>query len=303
MASAFLKVWTCIETRLFTLARCLLWCHVQPMEYPLQFGTQTWKPRRNGELTVFLPTHPQFGTAFQADFAFVPPWMEDEDYASEHRTMRVWVHGYFPGLRRWDDLEGWVVEERDAVEVEGETVIPEMREPEIEIWSSGHGPGSIHTHARDGWETRMKFVECVEEGSPWVFLCEMEAFFPSERAREACSELWFQEFIGELGFGDREKDEFLKEGWRFRYRGLLELGSLSCIAPRNAADPIGYAKRMAKRELGLRQFGFCRVNGGDFDGSFKPEHGLCGNGRLVQLSPPSDYFFEWQERQRKKKGE
>ncbi len=35
-------------------------CKHPAMDYPLQFGKQTWKPRHDGELTVFLPSHPRY---------------------------------------------------------------------------------------------------------------------------------------------------------------------------------------------------------------------------------------------------
>ena len=112
-----------------------------------------------------------------------------------------------------------------------------MMEPEIRIWSGGQGPGSIHTHAQDGWETRLSLEEFAKD-NPHTFICEMEAFFPSERARKAMSELWFREFFGEMDFGDDEREKLLEEGWRFTYRGRLAMGSLSCLVPVNASNPV-----------------------------------------------------------------
>ena len=92
-----------------------------------------------------------------------------------------------------------------------------------------------------------------------------------------------------------------EEGWRFSYLGRVCLNQLSCIAPLNTNDPIGWARQMAEREVGMKRFGFCRVNGGEMDGSYKPEDGVCSDGRLVLLSPPSVWFAEWEERQQDKK--
>lgn len=270
------------------------------MEYPLRFGRQTWKPRNDGELTLFLPAHERYGMSFQMDFDFVPPWLGDEDFESEHRTMCVMVHGYFPRLTRWHELAGFELETRDVGEVLGEEVTPRMEGPEIEIWSSGKGPASIHTHANHGWETRLKMGEITGDGA-YTFLCELEAFFPSDRAREVSLELCVKEFFGELDFDDDEKAKLLEEGWRFSYLGRVCLNQLSCIAPLNTNDPIGWARQLAEREVGMKRFGLCRVNGGKMDGSFKPEDGIVTDGRLVLLSPPSVWFAEWQERQQREK--
>ena len=274
------------------------------MDYPLQFGRQTWKPHRDGDLTLFLPSRTPFGMPFHADFAFVPPWLEEDDYESEHRTMYLTLAGYFPAMKHWEELEGFTVESRDAVEAGDEVVATETKEPEIHIWSSGQGPGSIHTHAQDGWQTRLSLEEFAKDDAH-TFICEVEAFFPSERARQAMSDLWFRDFFGGMDFGDDEREKLLEEGWRFTYRGRLRLEHLSCTVPLNAANPVALARRMAERELGMREFGFCRVNGGEMDGTFKPEHGVSAQGRLVLLSPPSEFFTEWQQREedRKKKGQ
>ncbi len=270
------------------------------MEYPLHFNRQTWKPVRDGELTLFLPASAAYGVSFDASFTFVPPWLEEEDFESEHRKLYLTLHGYFPDLTDWRELEGGELESREAIEVMGEQVAAGARGPEIEIWSAGKGAASIHTHARDGWETRLKVDEPVADDG-YTFLCEVEAFFPSERAREVCAELWMQELMGQLDFDDEEKARLLEEGWRFRYRGRLSLEQVHCVVPLNTTDPIGSAQRMARRDLAMKQFGFCQVNGGNLDGSYKPEHGVCANGRLVLLSPPSAFFLSWQESQKEKK--
>ena len=274
------------------------------MEYPLQFGRQTWKPRQDGELILFLPPHERRGISFDATFEFVPPWLEDEDSESEHRTMRLVVDGAIAGLKDWRELVGFVVEAQEDEDLGEKAGMPIMRgEPEIEIWSSGRGgAASIHTHARDGWETRVRFEEMAED-EPYTFVCEVEAFFPSERARKAAGELFVKELFGVLDFDDEEKAKLLEEGWRFRYRGRVRLDELYCKVPLNTDDPIGWAQRMAERELGMKRFGFSRVSGGGMDGSFKPEDGVSSNSneRLVLLAPPTAWFDQWQQRQQEKK--
>lgn len=277
------------------------------MEYPLHIGRQTWKPRRDGDLTLFLPPSP-WGVSLGADFEFVPPWLDDEDYASEHRTMHLRLHGYLPGLCDWRELAGFELKESECEEEPGGEVLTAMQGPEIEIWSSGQGPGSIHTHAQAGWQTRLALgqLEVDEHGPAW--LCEVEAFFPSERAREANAALWMRQFFSTLEFDNEEQEKLLEEGWRFHYRGRVRLEQLSCTVPLNTSDPIGWARRMAARELKMNEFGLCRVNGGDFEGNYRPEDGVCSNGRLVLLSPASAWFSEHQrrkkeERRKRKDGE
>jgi hypothetical protein len=240
---------------------------------------------------------------FHADFTFVPPWLEDEDYESEHRTMNVMVNGSFPGLNNWRDLEGYGLESREAIVTLGEEVSPEMEGPEIQIWSSGKGTGSIHTHAKDGWETRLDFKELIEDEHGPLFICEVEAFFPSERARKASVELWMKEFFGETDFSDLEKARIVEEGWRLNFCGRLRFGHASCSVPLNTSDPIGWAQRLATRELAIKEFGLCRVNGGESDGSWKPADGVTANGRLVLVSPMTPWFREWQFRQKVKERE
>ncbi len=273
------------------------------MEYPLHFGRQTWKPQSDGELTLFLPSRPRYGTAFHADFTFVPPWVDEEDFEAEYRRMYVSLNGNFPEGMHWDDLEGFTAEVREVEPTSGPAVCTQTDEPEIQIWSSGQGAGSIHTHAQDGWRTRLSLEEFAE-GEPHTFICTVEAFFPSARAREVMSELWFQQFFGGEDFTDPEREKLLEEGWRFSYRGRLTLENLSCTVPVNAA-PVPFAQAMAARELGMKEFGFCRVNGGALDGSYKPEDGVSESGRLVVLSPTSEFFKQWQkdETERKKRTE
>ena len=269
----------------------------------LDFCGQKWKPQKDGDLTLFLPRKARGELYFDCNFSFVPPWLEDEDYDSEHRTLNVDVRGYIPPVDDWQALAGVELETREAIELPGGTMVPGMEGPAIKIWSSG-GTGSaasIHTHARDGWETRLKLVDFAE--SIYVFDCEVEAFYPSQRAREASAELVFKEFIGESDWQDWEKKKLLEEGWRFSYTGRLRLEHLSCTVPLNTPDPIGWAQAMARRELKMTRFGFSYVCGGELDGRFKPEDGVTPQGRLVLLAPPSASYYQWLEHQKRKKGE
>ncbi len=280
-------------------ARAISW-EERRMEYPLHFGKQVWKPMHAAELTLFLPASLRYGISFHADFTFVPHWVDPEGENDEYRTMNLDVEGYLPGLRNWRELEGYETGGWDGDDEDGGPDGVKVVPPELSLWSNDRESPTFHTHAKEGWETRLKFVECDRE-DPARFIVEVEAFFPSERAREAHFQLWLKSLFNRLDYGDEEKERLMEEGWRFRYRGPLSLGHVSCRVPLNVPDPVQRAKRMAEQELAMREFGFCRVNGGENDGTFKPEDGICGNDRLVLVSPRSAFYDEWMRREEERK--
>ncbi|MCX6900459.1 MAG: hypothetical protein NT105_17400 [Verrucomicrobia bacterium] len=274
------------------------------MENLLDFCGQKWKPMRQGELTLFLPKHPptrEGDTYFHASMQFVPPWLDEEDSESAFRMLYVDFHGELPDLRDWRAMAEVTLEARDEVVVLGEKVMAEMRPPEIQLWSHGmRGAGGIHEHTCAGWDTRLSFG--AWEGDGYELPVELEAFYPSERARKAGIDLAVKEFFGEVGPEDWAKAELLNEGWRLSYRGRVRFDDVSCTVPINTADPVQWARNMARRDLAMTEFGFCRVNGGEwFTGAFKPEDGICGDGRLVLVHTPTEFFYRWQEEQRKKR--
>src|SRR2546421_2316263 len=111
------------------------------MDGMLDFCGQKWKPQKDGDLTLFLPRKARGELYFDCNFSFVPPWLEDEDYDSEHRTLNVDVRGYIPPVDDWQALAGVELETREAIELPGGTMVPGMEGPAIKIWSSG-GTGS-----------------------------------------------------------------------------------------------------------------------------------------------------------------
>jgi hypothetical protein len=262
------------------------------MDSLLNFCGQHWKPQNDGELTLFLPKQTRDGSSiyFHADLKFVPPWLEEEDLTSEYRILYVSLQGRFPALDDWRDLAGFTMESREETTVFGETVAPAMSGPEIEIWSAGmRGAGGIHSHASAGWDTKLTFGEF--QGDGFALPCELEAFYPSARARQAQLDLWMQSFFGEGSPEDWEAEEQLQEGWRFHYSGRVRFDTVSCTVPINTSNPIGWAQSLARRELRMTEFGPPRVNGGHItDGTFKPEDGIGAQGRLVILPTFSEFF-------------
>src|SRR5438128_1006066 len=108
---------------------------------------QKWKPVLGEGLRFFLAHSGlrQEYLQFSIELKFVPPWLDDEDFQSEHRTLYVDIEGELPQLGDWRELAGFELEGKEAVTVLDEVVIPGLNAPEIDIWSCGHGP--IHTHA------------------------------------------------------------------------------------------------------------------------------------------------------------
>ncbi len=272
------------------------------MDEFLDFCGQKWKPVRHGELSFSLWHAPirREWLYFSIELEFVPPWLDDEDFESEHRSFHVDVHGCLPKLGDWRALAGFDLESRDELVLGDQKVLSELSGPEVSMWS--HGLGGIRDHARDAWDTSLKFGRWEGDGYELTF--DLEAFYPGAEAKQASSEMIRQE-VAEL-FGEDPgqpiDESLLSKGWKFHYHGRVRFEKLTCVVPVNAADPIGWAKKLAERELKAKEFGWCRVNGGHmWDGTFKPEHGVSEAGRLVILDMPSDYFREWQAQQEKSK--
>lgn len=262
------------------------------MQGVLDYRGQKWKAERCGELTLFLSHAPMrpADVSFIMECSFVPPWLDqEEDYESEHRRLYLDVDGTIPDLKDWRELAGLTLEERDEIAVMGETVQREMSEPEVRLWS--HGPGGQRTHAKEGWETRVKFGAWMGEG--YTLPLEVESFYPTEKARKAQVDLAVKEFFCEDTPEDWAKAEAAMDGWQFRYTGEVELSKIYCQVPLNTADPVEWARGLARRELKLREFGCAYVNGGDmYNETFKPGDGVCGNNRLVVLTPLTEFWRE-----------
>jgi hypothetical protein len=273
-----------------------LW-RASQFEHQLDFCGQKWRPSRPAELTLFLgpDTGRKEHFSFCLQAQFVPLWLEDMDCHSLHRTFVLDMDGFIYDVPDYRQLPGTVVAGREAIWSQRQLVQEWRSAPHLSLWSMG--PGGIHHHAQDGWNITLTFGDWA--GTDYELNYEVLAFFPGERARAANDELCQLESACEDIADDDPRWAVLEEGWQFRHQGVLRLDQLSVTAPVNAADPIGWAKAIARRRLQLNDFGFCKVNGGDYDGSFKLTDGLGRNGRLVRLHPATSFYRRWLAQQKK----
>ncbi len=254
----------------------------------LKFGSQIWKARRPGSLAFHLwhaPIH-QGHLYFSLEMSFVPPWLDEDDFDSKHRTLQLRVVGSSCTLRDWRALAGLELATHDAVIVNGQLVTPDVHQPEVSLWSYGP-PGGVHLHAdaAEACVTRMVFGG--PEGDGFEFPFEVEAFYPSHRAAATFFELGVRQmFHGNLAPADLKLRKRLREGRRLNCRGRLRFEQVLCAVPVNAADPIRWAKHLAHKKLNLSEFGLCRVNGAcGWGGAANPKDGICEHGRCVVLTP------------------
>ena len=263
----------------------------QTRDNPLDFCGQKWRPSRTGELTLFLgpDTEARNRISFTVQFQFAPLWLESEDHYSPHRTFVVDLDGSFPGLDDYRQLAGTVVERHDAIISQQKIVVHEEYPPDIHLWS--FGPGGIRDHAQDGWNNRLTFGPWRE--ADYELDLTIESFFPGPRAIEANRELLDLSWAVEDLSDHDPRWALLQEGWQFRYSAVLRFEQISVTVPVNAPDPVGWAKGLAGRSLKLHDYGFCKVNGGKYDGSFKPTDGLRPDGRLVRLHPATGGYRRW----------
>jgi len=138
--------------------------------------------------------------------------------------------------------------------------------PDVTLTSLGRGGESYFVHAKEFWKVGVTLGEPPPDGS-FLLPITVEGFQPSQRASEANAKLlyykWFQ-VLGEPLPSEEELEARLQEGRWLRYEGAVYFEEISCSVPVNTADPIGWAKAMAKRELGMTEFGRCHVLGADW---------------------------------------
>ena len=263
------------------------------------FQNQEWVAQHAAEMT-FLLTHDTGRTrdlSVMLDATFLPAWVmalpEGRDTEEEHRRMNLSVHAFLPELESWRALAGLVIEEQEELLApDGSVLRPGMTDPDVNLWSSGDGPESIHNHARQEAHGRLVFGRWQES---LVVEYEVEAFYRSPRGQEEVKKQmdnlvreWFDEPpVHEIN------EARLEEGYTLRHKGVAEFDHVLCTVPVNAPDPIGYAQKLARRQLGMEKFGWCYVNGGKMDGTWEPEHGLTPQGRLVKLSPHTLAYEQW----------
>jgi hypothetical protein len=70
------------------------------------------------------------------------------------------------------------------------------------------------------------------------------------------------------------------------FEGRVEFREIFCSVPINAAKPLEWATRLARRELAVEQFGPCSVHEKDCPGKFKLSD-VSSTGRVVVLPMPA----------------
>ena len=295
----------CLDFQVFSFS---VFGYVWGMDRILDLSGQRWKQRRENNLEFFLYHAPRTPfVSLDIEIMFVPAWMDDDDYESEHRALYLEIDAQMPRTGNWRDIIGRRLEfQRALVNEKGEVVERAPSAPEMEVWSLGTGVNSFYTHGKDFWHTCVTFGEPKAE-NPFELPISVEAFHPSKGAREARMDLLHDEvaeFLGQPMPYKPERDARLKEGWWLRYTGSVEFIKVFCNVPVNAADPVGWAKKLTQRELGLTEFGNWHVNGADdWSETFKPEDGVTENGRLVLLNPLSPFWKEALAREKKRREE
>ena len=272
----------------------------------LECSGQKWVQRREKNLSFHLYHHPRRPNklGLLLEFTFVPSTVpEDAEEGQFTNVLYLDVYGDMPRTGNWRDLIGRrLAHQKQLFSEEGGLVREGEEGPTIELWSLGPGKGESHDHGKDFWSVSAEFGQPLNADG-FELPVSVEAFLPSDDAREARVEKMHADvaaFLGGPEQFDAEREERLKDGWWLRYEGTVEFNKIFCHVPVNAADPVSWAKGLAKRELNLTEFGCCRVNGSrTMDEKFKPEDGVMETGRLVILNPLSDYWKDWLAQQKK----
>lgn len=251
-----------------------------------RFNSQSWRLWSSEGLNLFLPRNANPDRVyFHCEWTFVPPDVKDDDLSDTDPRFYLMIMGCVPDLHDWRDLAGRTLGGADDGD---ENLDSYDGGPDL----SAYPPGADPKARADGWDTRFTFGTRDD----YEFEFELEAFRPSERAYAAQRELAVKRIMGEKLPPDWEGRDWLNEGDTLSFSGRIRFSEILCQVPINSRQPINWAKDLARDELLLHEFGFCRVNGGDwFNGKFKPADGIGNEGRLVILNTVTDFFHEWQE--------
>ena len=135
------------------------------------------------------------------------------------------------------------------------------------------------------WETDLKFGE--RHGREFEF--SLEALRRSERASKFRMDCHLKEFFKQPVPPDWELPEWINEvDDELSFEGRIEFGEIFCSVPINSAQPLEWARQLARRELAVEQFGPCTLTDADHSaGKYKPKDGISETGRLVVLQMPA----------------
>jgi hypothetical protein len=250
----------------------------------LQINSQKWKLWDSDGLKLLLPRQRLENCIyFQADWSFVPPEVDAATVPADAPKLRLRLIGFVPNLRDWRDLENRFLGYHDQIDgnedEENEMSVP--RGPDIWIWP----PGETKPLKFGYWETDLKFGE--RHGREFEFT--LEALIRSERASKFRMDCHLKEFFKQPLPPDWELPEWIDEvDDELSFEGRIEFGEIFCSVPINSAQPVEWARQLARRELAVEQFGTCTLSDAEHsDGKNKPKDGISDTGRLVVLQMPA----------------
>jgi len=245
----------------------------------LQINSQKWNLWGSDGLKLLLPRQKLDNCIyFQTDWSFVPHYVDAATVPAETPKLRLRLIGYVPGLRDWRDLENLFLGYHEPVDGSEPS---ETRGPDMWIFQ----PGATSDPEYSKWETDLKFGE--RRGREFAF--SLEAIKPSERASKFKVDLHAKEFFQQPLPPDWELPEWINEGDRLSLEGRIQFGEILCSVPINSAQPLEWARQLARRELAVEQFGPAILTDADHAADkYKPKDGICDTGRLVVLPMPAD---------------
>jgi len=245
----------------------------------LQINSQKWKLYGSDGLKLFLPRQHRDGSVyFQTEWSFVAPGGDASTVPADAPRLRLRLIGFVPGLRDWRDLENLFLGYHEPLDGKE---LPDTRGPDIWIWP----PGATEPLRFGSWETDLKFGE--RHGREFDFT--LEACILSERASKFRMDCHLKEFFQQPVPPDWEMPEWVHEvDDELSFEGRVEFREIFCSVPINSAQPLEWARRMARRELAVDKFGPCILTDANHPADhYKPTDGISETGRLVVLPMPA----------------
>jgi len=244
----------------------------------LQINAQKWNLCGSDGLKLFLPRqHRDSCVYFQADWSFVPSGAEAATVPADAPKLRLRLIGFVPGLRDWRDLENLFLGYHEPIDGQE---LPDTRGPDMWIWPPGETKPLRFGH----WQTDLKFGE--RHGTEFEF--SLEAVIPSERAAKFRMDCHLKEFFQQPVPADWELPEWINEvDDQLSFAGRVELREILCSVPINSAQPLDWARQLARRELAVEEFGPGTLSDAGHSGKYQPTDGISETGRLVVLPLPA----------------
>jgi len=244
----------------------------------LQINSQKWNLWGSDGLKLFLPRERRDTCIyFQTDWSFVPAELASATVPANAHKLRLRLIGFVPGLRDWRDLENLFLGYHEPIDGKE---LPDTRGPDIWIWPPGETKPLRFGH----WETDLKFGE--RHGREFEF--SLEAIIPSERASKFRKDCNLKEFFKQPVPTDWELPEWINEvDDQLSFAGRVEFREILCSVPINSAQPLDWARQLARRELAVEPFGTGTLSDVSHSGKYKPTDGISETGRLVVLPMPA----------------